>query len=68
MSSATTPLPPAVPSGLTVNGVAVPAHIEAAGPDAIMAHLAGAPAVSAPVPSVPESAENPPTDDEGAES
>lgn len=58
---------PDTPSGLTVDGVAVPADIEAAGPDAIAAHLAGAPA-PASVPSVPESAENPPTDDEGVES
>jgi hypothetical protein len=64
MSSDSAPVPP---SGLTINGVAVPMDVESAGPDAIAAHVAAATS-PAPVPSVPESAENPPTDDEGAES
>lgn len=61
------------PSGLTIDGVAVPQHIEAADGAAIARYVAeqqersqaAAPLV---VPAVLETAPNPPTDAEGAES
>ena len=48
------------PSGLTVDGVPIPQEIEAAGSEAIAQHLGTAPAA-------PDSPENPPHADEGAE-
>lgn len=61
MSTDTTP---AEPSGLTVDGIAVPLSVEAAGAEAIDAHLA---ASSGAAPFVPESPANPPTLAEGKE-
>jgi hypothetical protein len=60
------------PSGLTVDGVAVPQTVEADGPDAVTRYVAdqhALAALTAPRPvAVVETAPNPPTFDEGRES
>ena len=55
--------PADIQSGLTIDGVRIPQEIEGQGTAAILAYLA-----DAPVPLVAESAPNPPTLAEGAES